>query len=258
MLMAAVVTFTSCGNRQAKESEDLQVSKEKAFEDVTTYPIPTAFEVIQLINKAGASYIISICNPADSVGKYISEKDKAVNLGIYGADLAYSTTYQMKQETMNYLKVSKQLIEELNINTGFNLELANKVEKNIDNKDSLISIITDSFYETYKNLIENGKESLSLMVITGSWIEGAYITSEIALTSRDNADFLKILASQKAPMSKLVELMKPRLENPEVKEMMDKLSPIVELYNSVEGDTLTDAQFQKLIESITSVRNSLI
>jgi len=94
-----------------------------------------------MINKAGASFIIGICNPIDNVGKYMTEKTKAINLGIYGADLAYSTTYQMKQETMNFLKVCRQLVEELNINAGFTPELAINVEKNIDNKDSLINIL---------------------------------------------------------------------------------------------------------------------
>lgn len=258
LAMLATVFF-SCGNKQAKQAEELQAeSKEQAFQEVTSYPIPTSFEVIQMINKAGASFIIGICNPVDNVGKYMTEKAKAVNLGIYGADLAYSTTYQMKQETMNFLKVCKQLVEELNINTGFTPELALNVEKNIDNKDSLIVIFTNSYYETYRTLVQNQKESLSLLVVAGSWIEGVYITSQIALTSRDNTEFIKILANQKAPLGKLMELMTPRLDIPEVKELMDMLAPIQAIYNKVEGEKLTNDQFQKLMEEITKVRNALV
>lgn len=256
-LLAAAMN--SCGNRQAKEAEELQTeSKEQTFEQLTNYPIPTSFEVIQMINKAGASFIIGICNPVDNVGKYITEKAKAVNLGIYGADLAYSTTYQMKQETMNYLKVTKQLVEELNISSGFNRQLAEKVEKNLDNKDSLIVIITNSYYDTYKTLVENNKESLSLLVVAGSWIEGVYITSQIALTSRNNTEFIKILANQKAPLIKLMELMAARTQVPEVKELMDMLAPINSIYNQVQGENLTNEQFQKIMEEITKVRNALI
>lgn len=256
-LLAAAMS--SCGNRQAKEAEELQSeSKEQTFEQLTNYPIPTSFEVIQMINKAGASFIIGICNPVDNVGKYITEKAKAVNLGIYGADLAYSTTYQMKQETMNYLKVSKQLVDELNISTGFNRQLAENVEKNLDNKDSLIVIITNSYYDTYKTLVENNKESLSLLVVAGSWIEGVYITSQIALTSRNNTEFIKILANQKAPLTKLMELMAARTHVLEVKELMDMLAPINTIYNQVQGENLTNEQFQKIMEEITKVRNALV
>lgn len=259
MTALAVLVLNSCGTKQAKEAEELEtVTKEQAFEGVTNYPIPTSFEVIQMINKAGASYILSICNPVDNANKYFTEKAKAINLGIYGADLAYSTTYQMKQETMNYLKTSKKLIDELNISTGFNRQLAERVDANIDNKDSLILIITDSFYDSYKYLVENGKDNLSLMVITGSWIEGVYITSQIALTSRNNAEFIKIIASQKAPLSKLVELMQARSSEAEVAELMNSLKPVIDIYNGVQGDTLTNEQFQAIVENIAKIRNSLV
>ncbi|MCB8964238.1 MAG: hypothetical protein H6536_04265 [Bacteroidales bacterium] len=259
MTAMAVLVLSSCGTKQAKEAEDLEtVTKEEAFEGVTTYPIPTSFEVVQLINQAGASYILSICNPADNVSKYFTEKAKALNLGIYGADLAYSTTYQMKQETMNYLKTSKKLIDELNINTGFNRQLAERVDANIDNKDSLILIITDSFYDSYKYLVENGKDNLSLMVITGSWVEGVYITSQIAITSRNNTEFVKILANQKAPLAKLVELMQARSAEPEIAELVNTLKPIVDIYNGVQGETLTNEQFEAIVENITKIRNSLV
>lgn len=255
----AVIVLNSCGTKQAKEAEELEtVSKEQAFEGVTSYPIPTSFEVIQMINKAGASYILSICNPVDNANKYFTEKAKAINLGIYGADLAYSTTYQMKQETMNYLKVSKKLIDELNITTGFNRQLAERVESNIDNKDSLILIITDSFYDSYKYLVENGKDNMSLMVITGSWVEGLYITSQIALTSRNNTEFVKIMANQKAPLSKLIELLKVRSAEAEIVEILNALNPINEVYNGVQGETLTNDQFQAIVENITKIRNSLV
>lgn len=255
----AVLVLNSCGTKQAKEAEELEtVTKEQAFEGVTNYPIPTSFEVIQLINNAGASYILSICNPIDNANKYFTEKAKALNLGIYGADLAYSTTYQMKQETMNYLKTSKKLIDELNISTGFNRQLAERVDANIDNKDSLILIITNSFYDSYKYLVENGKDNLSLMVITGSWVEGLYITSQIALTSRSNTEFVKIIANQKAPLSKLMELMQSRSTEADVTELINTLKPIADVYNGVQGETVNDEQFQAIVENIAKIRNSFV
>ena len=255
----AALVLNSCGTKQAKEAEELEtVSKEQAFEGVTNYPIPTSFEVIQMINKAGASYILSICNPVDNANKYFTEKAKAFNLGVFGADLAYSTTYQMKQETMNYLKVSKKMVDELNISTGFNRDLAERVEKNIDNKDSLILIITDSFYDSYKYLVENGKDNLSLMVITGSWVEGLYLTSQIALTSRNNVEFVKIMANQEAPLAKIVELMNARSTDAEIAEMIATLQPIIDVYNTIQGDTLTNEQFQAVVENVAKIRNSMI
>jgi len=248
----------SCVSKQAKQAEDSSMTtKEEAFKSVTKYPIPTAFEVIKLLNKAGATYILSINNPVENVDKYIATKSKALNLGVYGADLSYASTYQMKQETMNYLKVSKKMIDDLQITSAFNVEFAQRVEKNIDNKDSLIQIISNSFYDTYEFLVNNGKDNTSLLVMTGSWIEGLYLTTQIAIVSKNSEDFLKIVANQKEPLNKLVELMKPYESDKDIAEMTQELKPLVDIYATVGADQITKEQFEQILKHITDVRTKV-
>lgn len=263
ILMAAVVVAIAvgCKGKKAKVAESIELSKEETFESLANYPIPTSFDILQLINKAGAGYIVSMCNSTENIGQYLTEKQKAMNLGIYGADLAYSTVYQMTQEVMNYLNVSKKLIEDLNINIGFNRELAQDVERNINNKDSLISIITNSYFDTYKYLNNSGRDNLSLMVLAGSWIEGLFITSEIAYTSANNADFLSILASQKASLSVLMELIdNHKADNADLAELSNLLAPVSEVFASVADDanTLTAEQFKQLSEAVSKARNAMV
>lgn len=254
----AVMFVVSCGSKQAKQAEDSSMTtKEEAFKSVTKYPIPTAFEVIKLLNKAGATYILSINNPVENVDKYIATKSKALNLGVYGADLSYASTYQMKQETMNYLKVSKKMIDDLQITSAFNVEFAQRVEKNIDNKDSLIQIISNSFYDTYEFLVNNGKDNTSLLVMTGSWIEGLYLTTQIAIVSKNGEDFLKIIANQKEPLNKLVELMKPYETDKDIAEMTQELKPLVDVYATVGNDQITKEQFEQILKLITDVRTKV-
>ncbi len=258
-LLLAVMFIVSCGNRQAKEAENSSVTpKEEAFKSVTKYPIPTSFEVIKLLNTAGATYILSMCNPIENVDKYIPAKSKALNLGIYGADLSYASTYQMKQETMNYLKVSKKLIDELQITSAFNVEFAQRVEKNIDNKDSLIRIISDSFYDTYEFLVNNGKDNTSILIMTGSWVEGLYITTQMAIISKNNEDMLKIVANQKEPLTKLLELMVPYKTDKDVAEMADALKPLADIYAMVGVEKLTTEQFEQINKAVSQVRGILV
>jgi len=255
----AVIFIVSCVSKQAKEAENSSVTpKEAAFKSVTKYPIPTAFEVIKLLNNAGASYILSLSNPVENVDKYIPAKSKALNLGIYGADLSYASTYQMKQETMNYLKVSKKLIDELQITSEFNVEFAQRIEKNIDNKDSLIHIISDSFYDTYEFLVNNGKDNTSVLVMTGSWVEGIYITTQMAVISKDNEDILKIIANQKEPLTKLLELMKPYSEDKDIIEMTGALKPLVDIFATVGAENLTKEQFDQITKSVNDVRSMIV
>ncbi len=255
----AVMFFVGCGNRQAKEAENTSVTpKEAAFKSVTKYPIPTSFEVIKLLNNAGASYILSISNPVENVDKYIPAKSKALNLGVYGADLSYASTYQMKQETMNYLKVSKKLIDELQITSAFNVEFAQRVEKNIDNKDSLINIISNSFYDTYEFLVNNGKDNTSVLVMTGSWVEGLYITTQMAVISKNSEDILKIVANQKEPLTKLLDLMKPYTNDKDITEMTDALKPLIDIYASIGADKLTQEQFDQITKLANDIRSKIV
>lgn len=80
--------LTSCGGGQqaSTEAQDENLPKDSLVKEVTKYPLPTAFEVTNLLNKAGASYILSLSNSTSNVDKYFTEKSKAINLGIYGAD----------------------------------------------------------------------------------------------------------------------------------------------------------------------------
>ncbi len=261
LLLATIVVLfvVSCRGKQAKDAENTSgTQKEKTFKSVTKYPIPTAFEVIKLLNNAGASYILSLSNPVENVDKYIPTKSKALNLGIYGADLSYASTYQMKQETMNYLKVSKKLIDELQITSAFNVEFAQRIDKNIDNKDSLIHIISDSFYDTYEFLVNNGKDNTSLLVMAGSWVEGLYITSQIAIISKNNEDMLKIVANQKDPLNKLLELMKPYTNDKDITEVAEALKPLADIFATIGTEKLTKEQFDEITKAVIKVRTEII
>ena len=258
----AVVLFVvaSCGTGKVKEDaseKDPSTRPDISMNEVYDYPIPTSVEVIDMLNRAGAPYIIGISNPADNVDKYFTEKSKALNLGVYGADLSYSSTYEMKQETMNYLKVSRQLIDDLNISSSFNLSFAQRIENNLDNKDSLINIVADSFNDTYVFLTQNQRDDLSVLVMAGSWIEGLYLTTQIVIGASDNQEFLIIIADQKKPLNKLIELIEPIKESDQVSDVYKELLELQIIYEDVETSISSD-KFEEIMQKITEIRTKII
>jgi hypothetical protein len=213
VIFAMVVLFASCGGRQEGESRAITDNKERtelagrSGDGLDEYPIPTSVEIVELLQRAGAPYILGISNPVANVDKYFTERSKALNLGVYGADLSYAGTYEMNQEIMKYLQVSKQLIEELNISTSFNRGFVERVERNLEDKDSLINIVSESFNDTYVFLTRNNRDDLALLVMTGSMIEGMFLTSQIAIGARDNSEITDIIIQQREPLEKLLELL---------------------------------------------------
>jgi hypothetical protein len=253
--------FTGCSGNQQKQKQSGEVpqleQKEKIAKNVIEYPIPTSMEVTRLLNEAGASYILGISNDAGNADKYFTQRKKALSLGIYGADLSYAATYNQTQETMDYLHASQKLISELNISTAFNSKLANRIEANIHNNDSLIKIITNSFYDTYQYMVKNDRDVQSLLVMAGSWIEGMFITTQINMTANKNKQIEDIILNQKASLQKLLDLMQPVKDNNDVKGVYDALSAINAVYLQLNSDN-QKAAVATITDDIENIRNKIV
>jgi hypothetical protein len=257
-----LLIFTGCRTSQQKqegttETAEEQPQKEAVIEELSGYPLPTAFEITELINEAGAPYILTLSNEPGKAGDYITQKEKALNLGMYGTDLCYAATYMMKQATMQFLEATRTLIDELGISTTFNVNYAERIENNLDNRDSLIMIVSDSFYDTWDYLVKNQQDILARLVVSGSWIEGIYVTTNIAQTSRDNTKFLKILANQKTSLSKLIALLEPVKDAEEITGVITGLYGIQDIYEQM-GETMTDEQLEEVAVRIETLRNSIV
>lgn len=263
LLSASIVLFTGCNTTQKKQDvgipgpgEDI-APREDVIPELSGYEVPTSYDITKYIYQAGAPYILSLSNGPEKAGEYITQRDKVLNLGVYAADLCYATTYMMKQGTMNYLEASKILIEDLGISTTFNITYAERIEQNIDDRDSLIAVVTESFDDTWNYLVENQQDVLARLVVCGSWIEGVYITTHVALKAIDNTAFLEALARQKKSLNELVNLLEPVKDVQEVSDLYKGLFDIQEFYEGV-GDIMTDEQLKILEEKISTLRNSIV
>ena len=266
ILLAAffLLSIAACKNRQSNErastepeTEEDYDSKTDVIKEISEYPLPTSFDVTKLLVEAGASYILNLCNPVDNVNRYISLKSKALNLGVYGADLSYAATYNQAQETMQYLDVSRELLTDLEIEAGFNEDMVSRIERSIDDVDSLINIISDSFFKTYEYLASNEQDDMSILVMAGSWIEALYITTQINLISKDNSEIIDIITDQKASLDKLLEVMAPISVIDTGADIYEGLMGLHEIYEQG-GTELSSEQLKELISRTEELRRMII
>ena len=259
-----IATFLSSCNGGGSDSteasnEEKKHEIEKFIEKEFTYPLPTSFEVTKMLNNANTSFNNDILNDPAKVDQYITTWQKAVNLGVYGADLSYTATFDRTQETIDFLEVSRKLIDNLNITSAFNKNMAERIEENKENVDSLIFIVTESFYDTYNYLNQNGEEKTSILVIAGSVIEGLYITSELVKMSENKNELMKILASQKVQVSKLVELMDKFQDDRNVAKVLPNLRYINLVFDQLGPSAeMTEGQFNDIADGISSMRDHII
>ncbi|MCK4465528.1 MAG: hypothetical protein KAU83_07440, partial [Bacteroidales bacterium] len=146
---------------------------------------------------------------------------------------------------------------EMEISTAFNQTFIERIENNLENGDSLISIISDSFYDTYNYLTINKKDKLAVLVMTGSWIEGLYITTQIAITAGDNTKFLDIITHQESSLKKLLEIIEPLKEDEDVSEIHGGLIDLNKIYGTIEEE-LTKKQLEEILNSIETLRNKIV
>ena len=260
-----MISLVNCsGGKKGAPNEKSTASSgldKEAFEENVREivdPLPTAFEVTEMINEIEASYIIGITNRTENIDKYFTDKDQAINLGVYSADLSYASTYNMKQEIMSYMEALENLVVELGITGAFSVDFIDEVEANIDNKDVLVELITGSFYDTYEYLVKNNKEDLSMLVLAGTWVEAMYISCNISETIYHNPELVKVIMHQKTSLFKLIEMFEEHKEHNSVKEVLNDLRPIKAVYDSIDETGITEKQLNNIIEQTNTLRNKLI
>lgn len=267
IILAVIVGMASCkkdqkktqGSQKAEKQQEKKVAQQQA-EDIE-YPVPTPYEVTKMLNKAGASYVIALTNDVSKVDKYFTEEQRALNLGVYGADLSYASTYNKTQETTDYLSASKQLTEELGINTSINKNIMERVENNINNTDSLHQIISKSFYDTFEFLNNNAKGDIAMLILAGGWIEGLYLSTH--LVAENPAEIEKGIAQQKEVLNKLIKLLKNyKGERKAIGKTLKDLKAIMQIYEEAgigeNKKQFNEKAFNKLMKKTEEIRERII
>lgn len=262
-----ILMLSSCKNAPksktdtAKSSSGEAIDVKKEISDNVSafiYDIPSSFELTEMLNKNGISYMIGATNLPDNIDHYFTSKSKAINMGIYGTDLSYAATYQMTQETMLYLKAVNQLGGDLGISSIYNEDMLNRIQDNINNKDTLVEVISTTLLDTYDFLNKNDKSELSIFMVAGGVVEGLYLAANSSSVAVNGAELNKIIYSQKNALKKLIELLDHNKDNQDVAAIEEDLQPILRIFNSAQNDTFTGEEVIALAGEVEKVRNKMI
>jgi hypothetical protein len=263
IVVIAVFFLSSCkGGMKSSEQDQLamdSLSKELLATDIkeVLYPLPAPFEMTTMLNDIGATYAPKNLNPASKIDKYITEQSKAVNLGIYGADLAYASTYEQQQDIQTYLNAIKTLADQLGVNYDFSKLLSDEYKVKFENKDSLTAIITNTIYDTYQYLDQESNPELAVNMVTGMWVELMYIATNISEKSYNFTGMVDIISKQKTSYEKVMSLLSARNTNADIKNLETKLQVLKPVYDKVDSG-LSESDYNLILTTIKAVRNSLV
>lgn len=234
--------FLGCGSGDGDEdANDSDTSAmDGGFEKTTSkaqnifYAIPSPIELAQLIQKAGAVYNKDLLNPIENKDKYMTNAAKALNLGVYGADLSYTSIFDDNaQESLIYLKCTQTLASALGVGSAFNEQTVDRIQANTNKKDSLLTIISDSYMTTDELLKESQRESASALVIAGGFVEALFLGTQLAKLSQSPDAIIARIAEQKGTLDNVISLLNDYQNDPGVAGLLSDMASIKEIYNKV-------------------------
>lgn len=236
-ILTGIFLFSSCGSDEANTDGNTQDTETTGTEGQSAknvfYSIPSPIELATLVKKAGAVYDPKLLNDPENISKYNTSGKQALNLGVYGTDLSMTTIFDRTQESIFYLKSARRMADALGITGAFSDETINNMESNQGNHDSLLGIITDSYFATDEYLKENQRPGVSALIMAGGWIEGLYLGTQLAKSTKNNAEIVKRIGDLKGSLDNLVMLLGIYKDDAEVAKILTDLEALKKVYDEM-------------------------
>ncbi|MBE9468770.1 MAG: hypothetical protein IMY72_10705 [Bacteroidetes bacterium] len=245
------------------------------------YALPSPIETAMLIKRAETTFDETILNPTENSTNYNTSKSKALNLGIYGADLSYASLFDQTQTSIKYLSTSKTLAEDLGLMNLVDENFATRLENNVNNRDSCMGIISEIFTNSNSVLKENGRPEIAAMIIVGGWVEGLYIATQLTKKSQNNNELIDRIVDQKISLNTLINLLSEYKDNKSINSLLIDMNIIKSVYDEIQivstkiepitdNETkittlkaktdifMSDKIFNKLCTKVDSIRNIIV
>jgi hypothetical protein len=213
--------------------------------------IPSPLEISVLLKESGKKYDAAFLNSPDNLTRYNTSYKRALNLGIYGTDLGYTNIYEQRQDGIRYMATIKDLANELSIGQFFEMETIGRLVSNSNNLDSLLLITTQNFNTINHYLQSENRSHLSVLFLTGGWLEALHITCEVAKANPDNSQLQETIGGQKIILENIMHLLSFYKEHDQ--SMAALLQDMEQLKKSFDNVTITTIYKPSTFEVIDGV-----
>lgn len=242
LILLALGLFFGCNDNKKPDAQAFNqvdttkakapaVSKEVLADIIQSIPSP--LEVSFLIKDLGVKYDKNSLNSSDKISNYNTNYRKALNLGIYSTDLGYANVYGQTQDALYYVGSVKGMADGLNIGQFFDFSTIKRLASNDSNLDSLLLITTSNFEKINQYLQEQDRANLSILILTGGWLEALHLTCEV-VKKYPNETLRERVGEQKVILGQLLSLLKYYESDPNIKMLIADLTVMKKQYDNVQ------------------------
>jgi hypothetical protein len=269
-----LVLLASCGgshetNTEAdtKGEDSLMMDSMRTQVKEFVHIFPSHLKVARLFKNAGLKYEGSYLLNSSQGDKLMTTQDKAFGLGFFGVDMAYTAINNQTQPSINFLKVSKSLSQQLGLESVYESNrYLQRFEANLNNVDTLEAIIRDLFAESDAFLKDNDKLDVTLLTFAGGWTESVYLAASFARSTKNQA-IVEIIGDQLVSLDPLIRLLGENQKNFDNKALIKQLNETKIILQSgivkPESETepmifqLTEKQLDELITKLKEIRSKV-
>ncbi len=212
------------------------INEEAINEIINSFPQPV--EMAALIKDLNVPFSKKYLLDPKKTENYDTNKKKALALGILSADLGYLNIYEKSTLIVEYLSAIKRLADALRIGQFFDFHALKRMATNNSDLDSLMFVTLNSFTDMHQHLTETGRSNLSLLMVTGVWIEGLYLLCEVAEDTQHKTNDPQLQVNYEKLKDKIGEQ----------KVLFDILYKVIILYKD-------DEYFAKVIKNLDQLKD---
>ncbi len=273
LFLASTILFGlfGCKSESKKASQDVNiedfVTEDDIFDDIDKakkifYSLPSPLETAMLIKSAGAEYDEELLNSLDNVTKYTTNKALALNLGIYTTDLSFASLFDQTQTSINYMTAARKMAEGLDINDAIDNETMNRLENNLQNRDIVMDIISETFLNSSSYLKENERQDVAAIVLVGGWIEGLYLATKlIGDKSIEGNKLVDRILEQKLSFNIVQRMLDDNKENTagesneDILELISELQDLKKAFDKVTVETTETESVNTNEANVTTIKS---
>lgn len=257
--LALSLLLSACGNSTEPDADDLVEGQDTVKAAVLNvagelFSVPSPIQTALLIQKSGLAYDKNMLNASNKVNTYSTEFLRTLNLGVYGADLAYVSLYNQTQDALGYLAAVKQLTDKLGISNAFDESTMNRFKNNITNKDSMMVLVGMAYRGSDAYLKNNQRTEVSSLILAGGWIESMYFSTH-SYKSKPSKELKYRIAEQKQALNSLVRILSMNT-NEDVKNLTASLKTLQTVFDSIEFKYTFVEPEHDTIKKVTYINSS--
>ncbi len=286
--IAIALLNAGCGSKPAADNTENPVDSTSTKEvvkktgEVQRYSqVPSPGEMFSFIKQLGpkAKDDITRLNSTENAKKYIDNKARGLNFGVYSADLLFCSTFNHGPEALKYFVNIKKLGDDIGISTAINEKTANRISDNLGNADSLAAISNDLYFTTFDHLESNDRGNTLALVMAGGWIESLFLVTSMEPVYKKDSPLVNRVAEQKYTLENLIDFMKKYEKDADVSSIIKELGDLQTEFNKIEESKgsvaitvkngkkvlgggggkigITAEQYKVVVEKIAAIRKSI-